>query len=444
MRASQKISINRAPVSSVQNINQCCPGHSVPISAAKKNTLGKLSDDLLQALWNNEDTIGIEGTIIVEESLELVQGLKSGFGTTVGWNTPDTLAMQMMEYNLFEFSAGKTEARLAASSELLIDKEKNEIRLFDDFKKLAQKKVFDDFDENWLRTEYNLSIAVGQTSAQYLRAIEGIDRFPWVQYKTIGDSKVRKSHKKLDGKYFNLNDKEAMRLWPPNGYGCRCEIVRSNRSNPPQHLKMSGSTAQGILSADDDKWATGQFNINRGDLKQVFTKKQFYSDTKGLPQKLNKMTFEKYGLKKWNEFKSSLKPIKIDQTITPDNVNELFKKVNKEDFMRYKDYFGRKIMLKEKTFKKHTSGKYLKKTENRHQLFPKIKEVLNKPDEVWYNTQDKLDIKFQSRYIKFYSDNVLIVDCRMTNNGLEVLTWYKAKKEDQGLRKGLLIRGGKR
>ena len=398
-----------------------------------------MTNKLLQTLWSKEDTIGIEGNIIVEEALHLVKGLKSGYGVTVGYNTPDTLAMQLMEYNLFEFSASKTEARLAAMTDLLIDKEKNEIRVFDDFEKLALKKTAD-FNSNYLRTEYNLSVQVGQTSAQYSRAMESKDTFPWVQYQTIGDSRVRKAHEKLDGKYFNLNDKQAMSLWPPNGYNCRCEMVRSNRSNPPEDKRMTGDVAQTIMIVQDDKWATGQFNINRGDLKQVFTKKQFYSDTKGLPEKLNNMTFDKYDLPTYNSFKSDLNKIKLDKTITPDNVKELFKQEKESDFMGFKDYFGRKMFLKRKDFDFHIKGKYIKPEENRHQLFPFIKEALNNPDEVWYNSPDKLDGKFQSRYIKFYSDLILVVDCEMKKGGLQINTWYQAKKEDLNLRKGLIVR----
>lgn len=419
----------------------CCPEHNQPIAVGKSRILEALSEKLLKALWDNKDTLALEAQTTVEEATELVNGLKKGFGVTTGWNTPDTLAYQMMEYNLFEFSADKTEARLAAMTDLLLDKEKNQIRLFDDFKKLAQKKVLDDFNDNWLRTEYNLSVAVGQTSAQYIRAIEGKDRFSWVEYKTIGDRNVRASHKKLDGIYFNLNDKEAMKLWAPNGYGCRCEMVRSNRSNPPAHLKMSGEQAQAIFSADDDKWATGQFNINRGDLKEVFTKKQFYSNAKGLPEKINNMTFDKYGLQKYHDFKQGLNPIKIDKSITAGNVGELFKKVADEDFMRFTDYFGRKMILKEKSFKIHTTDKYTTKAENRHQLFPHIKDVLNNPDEVWYNQPNKIQGKFQSRYIKFYNDVMLVVDCDFDKKqGLNVLTWYKGKVKDSELRKGLKIK----
>ena len=415
--------------------HSCC-GSSVPVAASSSKILDDLTKKLISQVWNKKATIGTEGQLIVAEALELTGGLKSGYGVTTGFNTPDTLAYQMMEYNLFEFSASKTEARLAAMTDLLIDQEKNEIRSFADFETLASKRV-SSFNKEWLQTEYNLSIAVGQNSAQYHRFMAQKDDFPFVEYQTIGDANVRNEHAKLDGKVFSLSDPEAMQLWPPNGYNCRCEMLQV--AGKPSNI-TTGKLAQEVLNAEDAKWSKSQFNINRGDLKQVFTKKQFYSDIKGLPKKLNEMTFDKYDLKKWDSFKSDLNPIKLDQSIIESNAKELFKPLKNENFMGFEDYFDRKLMMNEKVFDKHIKGKYLNKEEIRHQLFPHIKDVLANPDEVWYNNPDNLDGKFQSRYIKFYKDLVLIVDCKTTGNGLEIFTWYQAKKEDLYFRKGLLVR----
>ncbi len=417
-------------------IATCCPVHQFPTAAGNSKRIDDLTSKLTEALFNNEDTLGIEGNLIAAEGLELLNGLKQGYGTTIAYNTPDTLAYQLMEYNLFEFSASKTEARLAAMTDLLIDKEKNNIRSFADFEKLAREKT-SSFNKEWLQTEYNLSISVGQNSAAFHRFMAEKDDFPFVEYQTIGDENVRSTHALLNGKVFNLNDSEALKLWPPNGYGCRCEMLQTNKK--PKNI-MNGKAAQTMLDGDSGAWSKSQFNINRGDLKQVFTKKQFYSDTKGLPKKLNDMTFDKYELNEWKSFKSNLNPVKLDVSITADNVSELFKKDKAGNFMGFKDYLGRKLLVTEKNFKKHTKGFYVNKQESRHQLFPHIKEILSNPNEVWYNTQDKLDGKFQSRYIKFYNDVMIIIDCEQTGKGLEVKTWYKAKKEDLHLRKGLLIR----
>lgn len=434
---SKKITIQILNFGKNQSIHKCC-GSNHPTASATNKILDDLTNKLITSVWNKTETIGIEGQLIVTEALELIKGLKSGYGTTVGYNTPDTLAMQLMEYNLFEFSASKTEARLAAMKDLLIDQEKNEIRTESDFKKLANERV-KDLNQNYLTTEYNLSVSVGQNSAAYQRFLSEKDTVTsFVQYQTAGDSKVRSEHAKLDGKIFNLSDSEAMKLFPPNGHGCRCEFNQYNRT-PKEGEVMSGKVAQDILNADDAKWSKSQFNINRGDLKKVFTNEQFYSDNKGLPKKVNEMTYDKYDLKEWNSFKSNLNKLSIDKTITGDNVKELFKTVKDENFMRFKDYYDRKIIIKKSNFDFHTKGKYLKETEQRHQLFPHIKDILNNPDEVWYNEPD-LGGNFQSRYMKFYNDTIIVIDCEITKDGLVVKTWYKAKKEDLSLRKGLLVR----
>lgn len=413
--------------------------HHQPVAMASNRILTALTESLMSLLWDKADISGTWANLIVTEGLELFKGLSEGYGVTADYDTPDTLALQLMEYNLFEFSASKTEARLAAMSDLLIDKEALQIRSFSDFKALAEEQV-SSFNNEWLQTEYNLSVAVGQNSAAFHRFMAEKDTVTaFVQYETAGDDLVRPAHDVLDGKIFNLNDPEAMKVWPPNGYGCRCEMLQYNRKPLPGQV-TSGKDALTLIKSSDERFADSQFEINRGDLKQVFTEKQFYKDIKSLPEKLNTMTFDKYGLEPWDKFKSQLKPLKIDHSITPENVKELFKAVPGKDFMGFQDYLNRKMVLTKKNFDAHTTGKYVSDDELRHQLFPHINKLMNNPDEVWYNNPDKAENKFQSRYIKHFSDMMLVADVEIDEDTSKIKSWYIAKKADPSLRKGLLIR----
>ena len=344
-----------------------------------------------------------------------------------------------MEYNLFEFSASKTESRLASMKELLIDNETRQVRDFASFR-VECDKVMDKYNHQWLESEYNLSIAVGQNAAQYIRFMAEKDNITsFVKYQTIGDEKVRPQHQVLDGKIFNLEDKEAMDLWPPNGYGCRCEMVQYLGDHKGRVTK--GTDAKTKIYQADPKYKNSQFEINRGDLKQVFTKKQFYSDIKRLPEKLNQMTFDKYGLKKWDEFKDSLKPILLDNTITEDNVKELFKPLeNSKKKMGFADYLGRKMVLNKKIFSRHTTGYYINDDEQRHLLFPHIEDILKNPSEVWLSTHDKKG--FQTNYIKHYQDMSVMVSTTLSeaDKGIQIETWFKIDYEKPlERRKGLLI-----
>lgn len=198
------------------------------------------------------------------------------------------------------------------------------------------------------------------------------------------------------------------------------------------------------MVSEDEHYEGSQFEINRGDLKQVFTKKQFYHDIKDLPERLGDMTFAKYGLKKWSAFKDSLKAVKLDQSITKANVKELFKKVKAKDYMSFEDYLGRKLIMDEKVFKAHTSGKYLNKNEQRHRLFPHIENVIKNPDEVWLSKYERKD-EFQTYYVKFYKDDVIIVNTSIdqTKEGLTIKSWFPLKIDEEKLRTGILIKKGK-
>lgn len=45
------------------------------------------------------------------------------------------------------------------------------------------------------------------------------------EYRTAGDGSVRESHAALDGKQWQAGDPEALRVYPPNSFNCRCGIV---------------------------------------------------------------------------------------------------------------------------------------------------------------------------------------------------------------------------
>lgn len=423
--------------------SSCCDKHALFVASATfDKEMKQYHDKLYNQIWDNKDTLSTEALITGLESLKFLKALHKGWDgrIDIDYNAPDHLALQMMEFNLFEFSASKTEARLASITDLLINKDKFQIKSFSEFKAEAEK-LTKNFNTSWLESEYNLSVAVGQGSAQYLRFMNEKDTVTsFVQYQTVGDKRVRNEHQLLDGKVFNLSDKEARDLWPPNGYGCRCEMLQHIGDTEGKLTK--GREGKALLG---DKFISSQFNINRGDIKQVFTKEQFYHSIKGLDKKIGKMNYaDTYGLKPYEKFKSKLKPLKLDSSITGDNVKELFNKTgtqNKSDFMGFEDYLKRKIILKKNVFDTHTKGHYLKENELRHQLFPSVKDTISNPDEVWLT--DYKNGKFKVKYIKFFKNKVIVIPTELGDNNLEISTWYDLKIDEKLVRNGFLVKKGK-
>ncbi len=418
----------------------CCDGFTA-LGKGFNNRLAAIQQQLTEAIWNNKETLSIRAKLLLEEGMEFIDGLFTGWSNRrldVAYNAPDHLALSMMEFNLIEFAASKTEARLAAMNDLIINKDKLEIRSFADFKREAEKVTLN-FNKTWLETEYNLAIAVGQSSANYFRFMDQKDSVTsYVQYQTIGDSKVREEHQLLDGRVFNLNDKSVQALFPPNGYNCRCEMLQY--VDDPGNNLISGKQGSDILG---DGFKESNFNTNFAASKKVFSGKQFYTNDGEILNNINKLDYESFGQEKYADFKTGLSRINLDTSITPKNVSELFKpdgKIGKKNFMGFEDYLKRKIILKETLFKKHTSAKYVTETEKRHQLFAKVKDGLIKPDEVWMHTHNQSKQSFQLRYIKYYNDEALIVEADIAGTGLEIMTWYGLKTDEKTIRKGLLIK----
>lgn len=419
-------------------------------SSYLKKDITSLQNEINKRIYNKESCEKeiLEKAIKVGKWLRL--GLFKGWGNrrlNIDYKATDNKALAAMEYNLFHFSFAREMAGLQKLNSLLINKEKLEIRSFEDFVKAAEPFTTQ-LNKTWLETEYQFAIATGQSASSYNKFLSEKDTVTkYVKYQTAGDNAVRDAHAILDGRIFSLEDPDAMRLNPPNGWKCRCEFVQYISNGKPKEL-MRGKQAFELLGEDietiKDRKGNEQFYINRGDTGQVFTKNQMYIKDFNFGSKINNLNYKDYNLKDFDKIKDSRKNLLLDKTITDKNVKELFKKDGTikrgdkmVDVMQFQDYLNRNMTLNENIFKNHTKGHYLNDSELRHQLFPHIKEVLANPDEVYFTEFKKK--KFQTRHIKFYKDKILCVDSTINNNNIEISTWYSSKKGNN-VRKGLMIK----
>ncbi len=428
-----------------------CGGTTEQFTAVANNTeIQRLEEQLWEELYNSNETLPIESKLVVEEATLLIKGLREGWGKRaieVAYTEPDVLAMSLMELNVYEFAMSKTEARMAIGRDMIFNKEKMKINTFNEFKKLVQKQT-NNFNTNWLQTEYNLAIATGQTSATYFRALSEKDHIPYMIYITAGDSNVRSTHQLLDGKVFKIN--EASKVWPPNDYGCRC-MMEQYPHTPDKSIITTGDKGQDLLG---ETYSKSSFRINRPVSKRIFTDEQYYAPIDAMRRKLNDLDFTHFGFDPYSKIRNNYKNIKFDKTINKNNVKELFLNdiIDNDNLMNFTDYSGSKLVMKEKTFKVHTKPNSVYWEQERHFMFPHIQTVLKQPDEVWMHLRsifNKIDdngnIKefedHQKRYIKFYKDFAFIVDVSITDKGQIIKTWNKMNLTlEKDRRKGVLIK----
>lgn len=395
-----------------------------------------LADALMNNVWNSENTLVNEALKAIETSSILRKALFESWSDRIkiGYDAPDHRCLAAMEYNLMNFSLAKTKADVLTLNQLLIDKDKNNIRSFRDFKTLAEPYI-KKTNKDYLQTEYSHAVAVGQNSSRYFQFKKEEDILTqYVQWQTVGDSHVRASHAAMNGKIFDLKEKGGLTILPPKDWGCRCELVQY-LGKPPKDLLYTN--AQGLQTLNIERGS--KWDINRADAEQVFTANEMYVKESQIAAEVNDLSFKDFKLKPYNEIKSNYKNLRLDTTINKDNVADLFKADVANNRMGFEDYISRKITLSKKVFDAHTTAsKYI--AEGRHQLFPFVADVLNEPDEIYMFKRGKDN--YQSNYIKFYNNKALVVNTRLGTNGLEINTWFEMKVEAD-VRKGLLIKNKK-
>lgn len=407
-------------------------------SAAFQKLLDQLEEDIVSGVWDNKDVTPDQVRKGIAVGKEYRAGLMEGWGERnlqLAYDAPDHHAIAAMEMNLFTFTQLREKASVLELNRLLIDKDGNRIRTFEEFKELAKPHLAN-MNTKWLETEYNFAIATGQGASRYHQFLSEADTITqFLEYLTAGDNRVRHKHQLLNGRKFSIYDTEARRIWPPNDWGCRCEFLQYIGDVSKATL-TTGKEGQELLGWTDKQKKL--FGVNRGEIGQVFLNNQYYVADTGLAKDIAGMTYDKYGLRSWEDMKDSLPGINLDKSITTGNVGELFTPVEGKDYMGFKDYLNRAITLDKKVFDEHTqAARYTTGEERRHQLFPKVQEALDKPDEVYLHSYKKG--VYQFKYVKMYKETMLIVPVRLGKQNLEVTTWYELKAKEKMQRVGLLI-----
>lgn len=197
---------------------------------------------------------------------KLTDGVYKGFGKTfdqAAWDTPDHHMLFDLRENVYIFSAAKQyqEVRLM-SSFLTGDKGINQ---YNEFKKQAIP-VFKEYNDNWMRAEYQSAIMQAKSASQWMEIVDNIKELPMLTYHTVGDGRVRPEHAAMDGVTRPVEDKWWNRFMPPNGWNCRCTVMQSDdaKKTPLKDIKVEN--------------VPEIFQFNPGKARIVFSNKHPYYD----------------------------------------------------------------------------------------------------------------------------------------------------------------------
>lgn len=137
--------------------------------------------------------------------------------------TPSAIMIQRLKESNYVFSGFKTFHEMKEAFPLLVDEEGNR-KPFKQFLKEVQT-VNGKYNSQYLQAEYTFAVTSSEMAAKWEQFEEDGDRYN-LQYRTVGDDKVRESHRKLDGVTLPPSSKFWDEYFPPNGWRCRCTVVQ--------------------------------------------------------------------------------------------------------------------------------------------------------------------------------------------------------------------------
>lgn len=142
----------------------------------------------------------------------------------------DEISVQRLKESNYVFSGIKTFHELNEAFPSLLDSEGNLIP-FNQFLNSVQK-INKSYNGQYLKVEYEFAKSSSYMAARW-KEFEKDGEDYYLQYRTAGDARVRKTHQRLHGITLPITSKFWDKYFPPNGWNCRCTVVQVRKDKYP-------------------------------------------------------------------------------------------------------------------------------------------------------------------------------------------------------------------
>ena len=209
----------------------------------------KLEDWLLRYFQGT--TVGIDASmweLTFRRLLRALEDVKIDFGATYQYAD----LARLLREDAAVYAAFKNHDEQKALAKLLVDADGKPVD-WNTFKKAA-KPLTEQYNREWLQTEYSQAQASAQMAVKWEGFQEAKDLYPNLRYDAVMDDFTRDEHEALDGTILPIDDPFWDRNYPPNGWGCRCSVSQTDKP----------ATQKPTFKAD------GGFSFNPGKDRRLF------------------------------------------------------------------------------------------------------------------------------------------------------------------------------
>lgn len=209
--------------------------------------------------------------LMEETATYLAKGIERGIEEA----SPTEAMVSSLRESAGIFSGFKTFHEMKEAADMLLDEQGN-LKPFERFSKDVQK-INADYNKHYLKTEYNFTVQSASMAARWEdQQDDGGGRY-LLQYRTAGDSKVRESHRKLEGITLPASDPFWDKYYPPNGFNCRCTVAKVRAAKYP------ATDSKKAMKAGDDATAgkyAEMFRFNPGKQRAAYPAYNSYTIAK--------------------------------------------------------------------------------------------------------------------------------------------------------------------
>lgn len=155
----------------------------------------------------------------------LGEGVKIGFGTS----DPNSIMLENLIDNVHYFSAAKTFQQVKQMQEAIIGSNGHRVP-YTEFKKSALG-IFETYNRDWLKTEYNTAVGQSQNAELWENIMRDVELFPILTYVTTQDERVCPICAPLDRFTARASDSIWGKIMPSNHFGCLCTVVQQEEGD---------------------------------------------------------------------------------------------------------------------------------------------------------------------------------------------------------------------
>ncbi len=171
--------------------------------------------------------------------------------------------LEEMQKNVYRFSAAKNYEQLKQINQALL--EGGQRRSFTAFMDHV-KMINQEFNRNYLMTEYNTSYSSAQMARKWNEFGVRADDSPFLKYRAVMDDRTRDDHAALNGVVRRIDDPFWNNYYPPNDWNCRCTVIQLPESN----ANVTDLDKVQMPKVPDN------FANNSGKTRQIFTDRHPY------------------------------------------------------------------------------------------------------------------------------------------------------------------------